>query len=257
MKRSRMFVSFSCGAPSAVAAHIATKHYRDEYDVEVYYCDLSKDEHPDNQRFKADVERWIGQPVAMLKSEKYADVADVQLKRRYIKGVGGAPCTTWLKRKVRESHQRPDDVHVIGFTADEPDRIANFEASFPHLDCEWVLRDRGINKADCFSIMKSVGIELPMMYRLGFNNANCIGCVKGGMGYWNKIRREFPERFASQAAREREIGATILRKNGKPLYLDELDPNAGRHDDLDTAECGYFCEPAIRKVDLTIGETTP
>lgn len=31
------------------------------------------------------------------------------------------------------------------------------------------------------------------MYDLGYANNNCIGCVKGGIGYWNKIRIDFPE----------------------------------------------------------------
>ena len=26
-----------------------------------------------------------------------------------------------------------------------------------------------------------MGIEIPVMYRLGYNNNNCVGCVKGGI----------------------------------------------------------------------------
>ncbi len=37
------------------------------------------------------------------------------------------------------------------------------------------------------------------MYDLGYPNNNCIGCVKGGMGYWNKIRKDFPEVFQKRA----------------------------------------------------------
>ena len=31
------------------------------------------------------------------------------------------------------------------------------------------------------------------MYDLGYPNNNCIGCIKGGMGYWNRIRKDFPD----------------------------------------------------------------
>ena len=43
------------------------------------------------------------------------------------------------------------------------------------------------------SLIERAGLRLPEMYRLGYANANCVGCVKGGAGYWNKIRRDFPE----------------------------------------------------------------
>lgn len=68
---SRIIAWFSCGAPSAVAAKVAVERYGKERTVEVCYCDLSADEHPDNLRFLADVERWIGQPVIRLSNPKY------------------------------------------------------------------------------------------------------------------------------------------------------------------------------------------
>lgn len=81
-------------------------------------------------------------------------------------------------------------------------------------------------------------IELPAMYKLGYSNANCVGCVKGGMGYWNKIRVDFPEIFKRTAELERKAGHTCIK--GK--YLDELDPNAGRFEAIELPECGIFCE---------------
>ena len=56
------------------------------------------------------------------------------------------------------------------------------------------------------------GIEIPAMSKMGYNNNNCIGCVKGGMGYWNKIRKDFPEVFAQMAQIERDVGATCLER---------------------------------------------
>lgn len=62
------------------------------------------------------------------------------------------------------------------------------------------------------------------MYDLGYHNNNCVGCVKGGMGYWNRIRIDFPEVFRKMAELEREIGHSCI--NG--VYLDELAPGRGR-----------------------------
>ncbi len=41
---------------------------------------------------------------------------------------------------------------------------------------------------------------------------------------------------------ERQVKATCLKRDGKKLYLDELDPNAGRHEDISLPECGVVCQ---------------
>jgi hypothetical protein len=76
------------------------------------------------------------------------------------------------------------------------------------------------------------------MYDLGYHNNNCIGCVKGGKGYWNKIRVDFPEVFAARAKMERDIGHYCIKDAN---WLDELDPEAGRNDPPVTQECGVYC----------------
>ena len=63
------------------------------------------------------------------------------------------------------------------------------------------------------------GIKQPVMYSMGYNNNNCIGCVKGGMGYWNKIRKDFPEVFAQMAQIERDVGATCLKRQRRAYLL--------------------------------------
>ena len=91
-------------------------------------------------------------------------------------------------------------------------------------------------------MLLQAGIELPAMYRLGYRNNNCIGCVKGGLGYWNKIRRDFPDAFRKMSQFERQIGARI-----NPVYLDELDPRRGRYESELEIECGPVCNMAARQ----------
>jgi hypothetical protein len=80
------------------------------------------------------------------------------------------------------------------------------------------------------TMVERAGIELPMMYRLGYSNANCIGCVKGGMGYWNKIRRDFPAEFEELAEAqhfERDgclADAHVPQVELPPLRKPEYDP---------------------------------
>lgn len=239
----RVLVWFSCGAASAVAAKRAVEKYGDR--CEVLYCDTLAYEHPDNARFMADVSKWIGKEIKLLKNPKYHNIFDVFDKTGWLIGVGGARCTTELKRNVRKSYQRPDDLHVFGLTADEEKRIDRFEDENFGLQLEWILQDAGITKKDCYRIIQEAGIALPAMYLLGYNNNNCIGCVKGQAGYWNKIRVDFPEAFERMAKQERKMNVAINKTyvGGKRtrVFLDELDPLAGRGVPVPDIECGVLC----------------
>lgn len=244
---SRILVHFSCGAASAVAAKIAVTAYPDR--AEVIYCDLSADEHPDNARFLGDVERWIDRKVIVLRHPKYRTVEEAWRGERYIVGVFGAACTRVLKREVGDRYARPDDVHVFGYTADERGRIADIEAFSPKLRFLWVLAGAGITKQECYSILTANGIALPAMYRLGYGHNNCIGCCKAGKGYWNKVRKDFPEVFASRAAVQRELGVGF-RSGGGLFFLDELRPDEGRMGDEPPIECGLMCQHHEQLIDL-------
>lgn len=239
---SRVLAWFSCGDASAVAAKLAVEKYGDACDV--CYCDTFAYEHPDNRRFLSDVERWIEKPIKILKSDTYSDIWDVFERTRFLKSPQGARCTTELKKNVRKSYQSADDIHVFGYTFDETvpqckpifDRVARFKRENPELFAEFPLVYRRLTKSDCHRIIRDAGIELPAMYRLGYHNNNCIGCVKGKKGYWNKIRKDFPHAFERMAKMERELGFSLC-----DVFLDELPPDAGRYKDEPDIECGVLC----------------
>lgn len=210
MTNNRVRVAFSCGDASAIAAKEAIADYGDR--CSVYYCDTFAFEHPDNRRFFAEVQEWLGRPIEVLRSEDYTDIFDVFEKTRWLVGVGGARCTTELKKMVRITHQLPDDLHVFGFTSEEGHRVDRFNRENPDLQADMILHRKGITKAMCHQRIREAGIELPAMYRLGYKNNNCIGCVKGQSGYWNKIRVDFPEAFARMASMERKLDAAICKK---------------------------------------------
>ena len=89
------------------------------------------------------------------------------------------------------------------------------------------------------------GITLPLMYRLGYHNANCIGCVKGGEGYWNKIRHDFPERFIQISDIQESIGPGAYlfrdRVTGERYGLKDLPLDKGRYQDEPEISCGFLC----------------
>jgi 3'-phosphoadenosine 5'-phosphosulfate sulfotransferase (PAPS reductase)/FAD synthetase len=240
----RVVCWFSHGAASAVATRLVIEEQPDELRIVSINPGA---EHPDNERFSAECATWFGRTITDLRSDKYTDTWDVWEKTRYLVGPTGARCTGELKKKVRLAFQEPDDIQVFGFTADprEVNRAERFREQNPEVNLRTPLIERGLTKDDCLGLLAAVGIEVPLMYRLGYDNNNCIGCVKGGAGYWNKIRVDFPEIFARMAELEQRIGATVLRRNGKRLPLIDLDPNAGRMSKPHDFECSLLCSGVL------------
>jgi hypothetical protein len=247
---SRIIVWYSDGAASAVAAKLTLAEHG--HDNVIIARTETGAEHPDNVRFRAEVERWFGHPIVELRSDRYQDTWQVWEQTRYLVGPAGARCTGELKKKIRFAFQQPDDVQVFGFTADsrEVQRADRFREQNVEVNLSTPLIERGLTKDDCLGILDTLGIALPWMYRHGYRNNNCIGCVKGGIGYWNKIRRDFPGVFARMAELEQRIGATVLREKpaadqpSRPLPLIHLDPNRGRHADEPDFECSVLCSIA-------------
>ena len=236
---NRTVVWFSCGAASAYAAKLAKE--RDGDACSIVYCDTLSAEHPDNMRFFRDVERWIGSPIEVIRSSTYIDIDDVFQRTRYMAGIAGARCTTELKKLPRVAYQRASDTHVFGYTVEERDRATHFEDANPALMVDWLLINRGVTKQDCKDALADAGIALPVMYSLGFEHNNCIGCVKStSSGYWNRVRRLFPDVFNRRARQSRLIGARLVRVNGVRVFLDELP--ADEHDPDDDIECGIGCQ---------------
>ncbi|MFA6051536.1 MAG: hypothetical protein WC762_02995 [Methylobacter sp.] len=247
---SRIVCWFSCGAASAVATKLAISDNNGKLPIVIAYTEIAE-EHQDNKRFLSDCEKWFGQEIIVLRNEKYKGSAkEVYRKERFLVGPTGAACTRLLKRQTRVLFEEEDDYQVFGFTAEENDRASDFKDRNGYVKGLFPLIDRGLVKSDCLAMIEDAGIELPFMYKLGYRNNNCIGCVKGGAGYWNKIRVDFPIVFKEMAEIERELGRSVIRvkiegtKKSKSLYLDELPVNMGRHQDEPDIECSFFCNMA-------------
>lgn len=249
---SRIICHFSCGAASAVAAKLVlSQHPADEVTIINAFI---KEEHPDNQRFLRDCERWFGHPVTQIMDLKYgASTDEVWRRERYMRGLRGASCTRALKGKLLDGFRLRGDVTVIGYTAEERDRFDDFVERHPDVAAKAPLIEAGLSKADCLAMVERAGIELPAMYRLGYRNANCVGCIKGGKGYWNKIRVDFPERFEEVAAIEEAIGPSASlfydAKTKTRMSLRQLPPEAGRNQEEPEISCSFYCETAERDIE--------
>lgn len=242
----RVIAWFSCGAASAVNAKLIVEKYGER--AEVVNCDMRKDEHEDNERFLRDAQEWLGVEIKRISSTKFSSVDEVFVKERYMAGPDGARCTVEMKKVPRFHYQDVADIHSFGYTSDAREllRIAEFEKANPELFVEWPLRDASLTKQDCFDILAKAGVRRSAMYDLGFNNANCFGCVKvTSPPYWNRVRRVRPDVFALRAKRSRELGVRLIQItiNGKRerIFLDELTPAMGKQEPEPEVSCGPHC----------------
>jgi hypothetical protein len=247
---SRVVCWFSCGDASAVACALALKKYKADREVVIARICINS-EHPDNDRFADDCAEWFGSPIIELRSEKYVDTWDVWEDRKYIAGIAGAPCTNILKKEVRRAFQRHDDLHIFGYTAEECVRAERFKENNLELSVECPLIDARLTKPDCHALVRSADIQIPAMYVLGFDNNNCIGCPKGGAGYWNMIRKHFPEQFKRMCELSRRLGARLVKQDGKRVFLEELRPETGRQKDEPVISCSAFCEDVQEQLGTT------
>ena len=252
MKIKRVVIWFSAGVTSAVAAKIAAKQYHGVLPVHLVNCDTGSED-KDNFRFANEVSEWINVPLEIIRNEKYKNTIEVYQSTGFLVSPYGAKCTYELKKLPRRQYENlATDLQVFGYDADEITRAERFKENNPEVNVWFPLIDEKITKNMARQILANAGIQEPITYALGFKNANCLktGCVKGGMGYWNHIRRIRPDVFWNMAKVEREIGHSICStetkgENGErvkvPVYLDELSTNAGNYNSEPAFQCGLFC----------------
>lgn len=280
MNEERIVCWFSHGAASTVAAKLKIIENNNSVKPKelVVVSIFIKDEHEDNERYRIDCEKWLGQEIVTITNDKYkSSVTEVIRQTKYMAGVNGARCTKELKKQVRLDWQKPNDIHVFGMTSEEEKRINQLIDNEPNTTFDAPLIRVGCSKQDCFKMLENAGIRLPKMYYLGFPNNNCKGCLKSSsIGYWNLVRKCFPEVFKQRAHEEELLGIALCNmstmklinnhpdviieiaediKSGKlkqikikpqdgqmRIPLRYLPEDVGLKDPIYVPDCGFFCE---------------
>ena len=242
MERVKYLAWFSCGVTSAAACLIALEKFGVD-NVHLAYIHINS-QHPDNDRFIKAFERATGAKVHIYQHWRYKDQFEVIEKEQYINGPAGAKCTSILKKDVRRAIEKElnPEYQIFGFefTKHEINRAIRFQQQHPGISCIYPLIEFKINKnrAGGF-VMDALRAELPKMYGLGFNNNNCIGCVKGSKNYWLRVKEFFPDKFERMAKLERRLDRTCLKDR---QFLDELKPGPYKVRKPRIQSCDLFCE---------------
>lgn len=212
---------FSGGVTSAVAIYKAIELYGSS-NVKVIFID-TQNEDADTYRFLLDCEKWYGIQIESISGlgDKFKSIKDVWYKYKSLNVANGAICSSTLKLNVRKKWETANkgkySAQVFGFDISEPKRAESMALNYSYAKPIFPLLMFGLSKENCIEILKKESIDIPRAYKLGFRNNNCLqsGCVQGGIGYWQKIKREFPKKFEEMANVEHEL--TDLK--GKPVTM--------------------------------------
>lgn len=217
---------WSGGITSAVTCKICIDLYGIDR-VLIVFID-TKNEDPDTYRFMKDCEKWYGIKIETItgvgEGYKYNSIQDVWRRFNSLNVAHGAVCSSEIKREVRERWQK-DKVYThqaFGFDINESKRARSLLINHKKTKPIFPLLMHALAKTDCIKIIQEAGLEPPITYSLGFLNNNCFqtGCTQGGIGYWQKMAREWPEKYNAMAAMEHELTdakgspVTMLRDKG-------------------------------------------
>lgn len=201
-------------------------------------------EDDDNYRFLWEVHATLGRPeLAYLNDGR--TIWDVFRKERYLGNTMVDSCSRELKRipirRYLEANFSPaNTVLHIAIDWTEEHRIPATRDGWADLGwtTRFIMAEENLDKNHALKWCAEVGIEPPLLTRMGWPHANCGGgCVRAGLGQWAALLVERPEWFARWEAEEtafREwIGKDVAicrdrrKDNGRggkaiPLPLPEL-----------------------------------
>ena len=213
---------WSGGVTSAVTCKLCIDIYGLENVSLIFIDTFNEDE--DTYRFKKDCEKWYGKEIETIsrigKGKKYQKIQDVWYKYKSLNVAGGAVCSSELKRELRKEWEKDNQYkhQAFGFDVDEIKRVKSMTNNYRETAKPiFPLLMYGYCKKDCVSIIQNEGLKLPRAYILGFLNNNCLntGCVQGGLGYWQKMKRDIPSNFDAMAKVEHDL--TDLK--GEPVTM--------------------------------------
>ena len=173
-----------CWISAGVSSFIAGYLERDTIDKYIY-IDID-DQHEDSIRFIKDCEKILGKEVEILKSE-YGSVENAAraFGRYRIVTTGFAPCTAWLKKRVRKQweydHREYDITYVWGMDLNERHRAERIKETMIEFEHCFPLIDRELAKADCHGMSRELGMQkdyVAQCLRKGFTPEEIVDKAK-------------------------------------------------------------------------------
>lgn len=244
--KRKVVVGFSGGVTSAWCAGWARLMYPDD-EISLLFHD-TKEEDEDTYRFLHEMAAALGLPITERSDGR--SVTELIYDHNALPNDQMPFCSHILKREQGEKYFKElrsqgvtEIIKVVGFSANEPDRVQNMTAlswrdgfglRFPIIETKTTKQQC----ADwCSCVMK---VPLPRMYEWS-DHANCPGCVRGGKAYWLAVRKNRPDIFEQRSKLEQEFGHTFNSRYSLVQIAQEgLKHKVNRREsiELGTCECG-------------------
>lgn len=209
-------------------------------------------EHPDNYRFLKELVDYFGVHFLHLKEYENENPLTLAWKKKALPSNRMPFCSELLKfrplKKYVQSLGEPVTVWW-GIDATEAHRTERIISNWDkNVKAETYHRFPLIEKATptekVVAWLEDIGIEPPIMYKMGFTHANCFGgCVRAGHYQWKHLYKVWPERFEYVAALEEKwrqdfgkdyaILKTSVKGVRQPLTLYALKERILKEEEID------------------------
>jgi 3'-phosphoadenosine 5'-phosphosulfate sulfotransferase (PAPS reductase)/FAD synthetase len=203
----RVIVALSGGKASAWCANWAFDNYRKE-DIVLYFND-TKWEHKDLYRFLSDLSVYFDHPITSDSDGRSVD--ELFFDKHAIANNRMPFCSRILKADRLQKYYNDGDTIIFGIGPNEIDREDRLNAMYLSVgnkrkawaDLRFPLIENEIGASQVNEWLKSIGIEEPEIYKIGFEHNNCSGgCVRAGKKQWKMLYERLPEVYAQREQME-------------------------------------------------------
>lgn len=213
----RIIVAISGGKASAWCAGWALKNYPKD-DVILYFND-TKWEHKDLYRFLDELAVYFDKEITFDSDGRSPE--SLFYDNRAIANNRMPFCSRILKAERLQAFYKDGDTLVFGIGVDESQRINRLvgvyqtvavkTGKWPKLRFPLISENMTSEKVNDW--LTSIGIQEPLLYRLGFKHNNCSGgCVRAGKKHWKMLYEKLPEVYADRERVEREMQDFLGKK---------------------------------------------
>ena len=201
-------VLFSGGMGSFFTAKILLERGIPKEDIILLFTD-TKIEDEDLYRFMEDTSKYLGIPITDFSDGR--DIWQVFRDKKFLGNTLVDSCSELLKRKMSRRfiklYRPAKTIIYLGFDWTEMNRFEKAQKAWLPYKIECPLCEKPyLDKEDMKKILNEIGIEVPRLYKMGFQHNNCGGgCVKAGIGHFTHLLDVFPERFALWEKNEQDM----------------------------------------------------
>lgn len=254
---NKVIVALSGGLSSAYVAKLAFDEYEKE-DIILYFND-TKWEHEDLYRFLNDISTHFNHEIFYDSDGRNPE--DVFFDEKFLGNSRIATCSKILKAERLQRFYNDGDIILFGInnnekSKDRDKRLIDLYSNVSRIkkkDCflRFPLIEKNITKEEILNYFQCNNIEIPKLYKLGFEHNNCSGgCVRAGKKQWKLLYEKLPDVFSERERVEREFNEiydnkyTILKDISLEDFRKKLDSNdfiPEPNDNLETIECIGIC----------------